>query len=1014
MHVAAIVLAFVFLGSEPSDKAGLANCDFEEGLEGWSVWYSDDPKKEMTRYPYTADPTVAHSGGQSLRIDAPDENGCAFVSRTSDQFKPGSRYAVSYWYRSTPGLDEGKFSLRFNCRPADPEASSWVMKALEPLVLSRKREGEWQYREGRVQIHKDAQPRVSLGIYLREARGSVWVDDIQVREVAPGEDAIADLWIYDPHRVELGSAPLNAFRKLKESNDPILGRAARYNEILVQSAQVKENVRRLKRLAGYGGAIDGKAIEHVWAAMDQAERRLAALYESYGRMFLDRDDPEKAADFDRSAAALAEELNGLQREVAAAIASAIRERKDAGFLWAPPRSPLDSRGPAISPDGRVNQIIYAKRSLWDFQELEKPLGMDRVHSTTLGTPTSSEPGKYDWSAYLEQWDVIKAGGTADKSCLLLFMALHDNCYTPAWLAERFQSVPELLHQTEPTAKLRQWGNRAQLNWWHPEVQDYARELVGDMGRTFRDRDEFLFYVFQWECYGPYVGTDTGIREVGYGKHAQTDFVRWLREKYGDIRRLNARWKTGYTGFERITPPPDRYVVERRHTGPLASDWETWREASYRDWCRLIYQAWKEADPTKPVLAGHSQLLRRFNMPDVYDTCDILSFHSGGREFLPGLIYARSLSRYNGHKPLGQYENFWGIQEDHDRMHEELARRHGAQRHIFRMTASDLFLQVWWYAYTTADYLTHYDGNFFDPSYALTTLRYRTAALPVYFEKFRRLQRALLDSRIVPSRIAMLAPSASMRNNFPEAASQAEARDLLWQLFPRNYACEYVPEEYFLDGRTDFADFDVLILPYAVYLSGPLQEKIGDWLKSEPRLLLACGPFGLYDELGIPSGDLFKAALGPLEMKFESPSQRRWEWKVESPDSQKGLEILEGRIGPSRVLVSPRMISELQTNPAIVDRLLAAVEKTAERAAYDEKNALELVVRRQGDTLYLCVANPDLDDPVETKVHVRGEFPSIVDLDYEQGYPVAGSVASGSTAFSLCLEAGEATILRLMP
>ena len=108
----------------------------------------------------------------------------------------------------------------------------------------------------------------------------------------------------------------------------------------------------------------------------------------------------------------------------------------------------------------------------------------------------------------------------------------------------------------------------------------------------------------------------------------------------------------------------------------------------------------------------------------------------------GTLLIHSMSRYNGHKPVCQYENFWGIQEHHDRMYEELPQRHSAQKYLFRLTAWSRFLQIWWYSYTPATYLTRYDGNYFDPSYALTTLRYRTAGLPVYFEKFRRLQRAL--------------------------------------------------------------------------------------------------------------------------------------------------------------------------------------------------------------------------------------------------------------------------------
>ena len=113
------------------DNAGFANCDFEQGIAGWGVWYSDDRNAVMTRYPYSADSTVAHGGRQSLKIVAPDENGCAFVSRGSTAMTPGARYEVGYWLRKTEELDERAFHVRFNFRPADTAKADWKMKSGE-------------------------------------------------------------------------------------------------------------------------------------------------------------------------------------------------------------------------------------------------------------------------------------------------------------------------------------------------------------------------------------------------------------------------------------------------------------------------------------------------------------------------------------------------------------------------------------------------------------------------------------------------------------------------------------------------------------------------------------------------------------------------------------------------------------------------------------------------------------------------------------------------------------------
>ncbi|MCX6898589.1 MAG: beta-galactosidase [Verrucomicrobia bacterium] len=988
------------VAEEPN--TGFANCDFEQGVAGWGVWYSDDRNAVMTRYPYSADSTVAHGGRQSLKIVAPDENGCAFVSRSSTAMKAGARYEVGYWFRKSAELDERAFHVRFNFRPVDKAKADWKMKSIELLPTRRKTEDDWQYRAGYVRVPKDAGSPASIGLYLKEARGTFWIDDVQIREVKAGENVIADLWVYDPYRVELGGAPLKKFAALKERNDPILARAARYNETLVKSAFVKEDVRRCLRIAA----------AKLGARMEQAEEKLAKLYRAYGEAFLDLKNVTKAEAFDKQAAALNAELDTLDSDAKRAIADATERCRAAGQRWRSTPAPLKAELPAISGNGRVNQIIYANRSSSEFQELEKPLCFDPVHSTSAGGPRSDKPGHYDWSSYEKQWEQIHASGIPKKSCLLLFMTLHDGSWAPKWLLDRTKDDPEILHVLQPEAKLsKRSTGTAQLNWWHPAVRDYAREIVGDMGRTFRTRDDFLFYEFQWEAYGPFVSTESGTREVGYGKHAEADFHAWLKKKHGDIAALNRRWGASYASFDAIQPPPDRFVIERRRTEPLAAEWEAWREASYEDWCRLIYRAWKKSDPSKPVMADNSNLFRSFNMPNLADTCDLLAFHNSGRTFMPTLMLLNSISRHNGHKPIAQYENFWGVQEDHDRMYEELPRRHGTQKHIFRMTAWNTFLQVWWYSYTAAEYLTHYDGNYFDPAYALTTLRYRTAALPVYFQKFKRLQRTLLDSRIVAPRLCVLAPTASMRNNFPTGASQAEIYDLFWELYPRNHHFDLVHEEYFLDGRARLDDFDVLVLPYAPYLNERLQSAISKWLNAKPRLVVGVGPFGIYDELGRDSGKLVSATLPGRSLKLDFSDKKRWEW-VDDP--AKSGEMIETRTGPSKVIALLRPLAQLKTARGFVDKLVAQIEAATDRAVCDDKNAFELVLRQQGGVRYLCALNPDADAAAESTVRVKGAFKSVTDLDYENGFPVASRIEASHTVFPLRLEPGEATIIRLSP
>ena len=108
----------------------------------------------------------------------------------------------------------------------------------------------------------------------------------------------------------------------------------------------------------------------------------------------------------------------------------------------------------------------------------------------------------------------------------------------------------------------------------------------------------------------------------------------------------------------------------------------------------------------------------------------------------GSIYSYSLNRF-AHKQLGQYECFWGCQEDLPRIAEEQVQRAAMMKYLYRLTVWGRNIQIWWYAYTTADYMLSYNGNWFNPVYDLTTLRYSAAALPVGREKVKRLEPLLL-------------------------------------------------------------------------------------------------------------------------------------------------------------------------------------------------------------------------------------------------------------------------------
>ena len=990
--------------------SGYSNLGFENGVEGWSVWYADDPKSTRPKYPYVADEANAHSGKRALKITATMPGGCAFVFQRSRALKPNTRYEVSYWYRPK-GIDEANFTVLFNMRPKLPDGKLGKMKRLNVTLFKRRREGEWKQRVGRIRTFK-SDDEGQLGIYLRDTVGTVWVDGLVVRELTTEEDSLADMWEYDPHRVELLRAPEQKFRKLCEAKAPILELARAYNWALVRSAFAKDEVQRAARVAAYAKAHGLQANPASLKARAAAmEERLARLYRLYGQAYHDQKDAAHAVAFVEAARRLQDEIQTVRATARAAIRGLQDKLNDRGVRWEGQPRPLDAGLPEVAPDGTPNQIIYGTRSLWNHGPMEEPLDINTLHSVTIGMPRSDKPGHYDWGSQLKQWDDMTAlCPVIRRSCVPAWLPVHDTAYCPKWLFEKMKADPELKLQTDPPQEFRPYSGRTQLNWWHPEIQAFARDVMTALGQQRKGQRQFLFYVTQAECVGPvaHVVGRPWRREVGYSSHGKSSFRRCLKKKHASIAALNKAWGTAYAGFDAVEPPADKYVVPRKQATPLTAEWETWREDSYADWCKLLYDALKAADG-RAVLASHSGLLDRVNGARAYEACDILGYHHRAPKFMINTLYINTISRYNGFKPLGQYENFWGVQEHHDRMAEELAQRHNMRKHVFRLTAWGRFVQIWWYAYTTADYLTVYDGNWFDPVYALTTLRYRSAGLPVTKEKFKRVERAMLGSRLAHHRICVLQPSASMRNQYPYAATMGEITAWFDLLFPRNTLFEIVPEEYFVDGRARLADFDVLILPYAVYLPRKLESQIEAWLGTGKRLLVSSGPFGLHDEIARPSGDLFRKLLEVPPPSFVEPPEGGWLWTLKGRSPQDGL--LRAKAGNSEVWVLLEPLGRVKSK--VGARLLDAIEAATDRVAFSRGGHVELVVREAaGGIRYVLVLNPDVDEPHEDVVSVQGTYARAEDIDIDGAFPVVLDRHEGRSVFALRLAPCEMAIVRL--
>lgn len=142
---------------------------------------------------------------------------------------------------------------------------------------------------------------------------------------------------------------------------------------------------------------------------------------------------------------------------------------------------------------------------------------------------------------------------------------------PPWL---FYRHPNILPQQ---ADGRRWGlgSRRHVCLNNPAFNKYARRIVTELARTFRDDR-----IWAWQ-----IDNELGLGPTGrcYCDECEKSFRRWLKRRYGTIDRLNRMWGTsfwsqGFSDWHEI-PAPRRTVC-----GPhpsLALDYSRFISAQHR-------------------------------------------------------------------------------------------------------------------------------------------------------------------------------------------------------------------------------------------------------------------------------------------------------------------------------------------------------------------------------------------------------------------------------------------------
>ncbi|MBD3292320.1 MAG: hypothetical protein GF393_05310, partial [Armatimonadia bacterium] len=720
----AVLPAFA-LAQEAKEVQPLVNTSFEEDIVGWGVWPED------TGSTRNHDTQFAYEGEASLRIDATSPGDRAFVIQSTDDFETDVIYRVSVAIRKDATVPDSAVGFLINWRESDEDGNAILARAY-PMDLSKEQEGDWERWSG-LFVANPASATLQFLLRVEHAVGSVWFDDITFENMGPVGEITPDVWSYLPIGVEIGAPPAQRFSAHKEALSPAYEAAEDFNWMLIESAIVEARIRQVERCRAWAGE---QPPDELWADFRRVDALINEQYQAFAKAFRSGEADAWEA-VDRVKWEGQGELFGLSDAVHAALED----------LQDPEEQLPDTLGeqprtlPPFTDDGSaMNRLLIGAWSPTGWSQFEERFRFE-FHSAGPGAPNVYTEDEIDFSNITDKCDSLEEMGYAGTFAYLHF-GIHDLMYAPNWFIEKHADEPDLFKVSQDGQKGRSRGSDHSLNYYHPAVQQYIRDYLGAYAEFCADEPRIFFHEIAQEAYRDFNTEGGARREPGYGPAATAAFHAWLAAEYDDIAALNEAWGTDYASFEAVQQPDDRYISPDRQITPLVAEFERFVEDGYLDYLQLIYESLKAGDPNKPVAARHSGLLTSVNGARAFEHCDVLGYHRRSPHMQVMNLYLNTLSRYNDNGPLAYLEDFWGTQQESDRVGDERVQRRGLEKHVSRTFAWGRSLQMKWYAYTSGSYLHTYNGNWFNPRYDVLTMRYCAPALKVALDRARRLDHVL--------------------------------------------------------------------------------------------------------------------------------------------------------------------------------------------------------------------------------------------------------------------------------
>ena len=882
-----------------------------------------------------------------------------------------------------------------------------------------------------------------------------------------------------------------------------------HNEVLVQLAYLRDETEGLERAVVYSDRLNTAAtvaaIERSRAAAVAADELLATASRDFFTLFVDasgaRTNPVNAMRMFTASKHKARIMDEMLRSVSTAsdrveearggLRVALRQLRTSPQFKAvfPHYRPFvpPSPGPvAVESNGRLKRIIFGgghgrtdTLSTLDFDTLQEN-GVDVVWS---------EPDRFQatpFPAAVAQWEKYKIP-LSDK---ILSYAIGDGMYRPPWFADVHGEKPEYYFAPNYTGS-------GGFDYRHPVPRQLILKYLEESARLNSQQPYTFIYKGPWEAH-PYRGTSVdvpGKRTVAFQEHgfsavAIKAFRDYLQKKHGTIEALNKAWKSDYKSFHAIQPPKPlvrAFVVTKDARGQdvyttflpnkrlpgaattaLTYEFERCRKDLYADYLADCYAAIRRGDPRHPLASSTSGgimgeiLINSLDDLQMPARCvDMWGKHPSGGYGWDDSPYMYGLNRYFN-KTLVSLEYYgWAQEVIGDNFYGTFQVAKGATtENIVNAGRRDVWHELSWdrrmlLFYWTQKLVRMDDG--FQESHS-PLLRPWSGFIPAVKRRVMRLNEILVDVPIVPPRIAVLHPGASIINAYPTNACARITRDLFDRLLSKQYHFGVVPETFLLEGRDQLENYDVLILPYAQYFVDGFDKQLDAWIRNGGTLISA-GPYGLYNQYGVPLQSGARQVFKDLDFTYPPPEQYHlsWAWQATragkpiaerllvaqhgrgtvlmtldgrafsrhggATEAHVGTEIgaqATGKETPKKTLTAaddrarPLRLGADEDLPQAVKTFYKTLKKATRRDAWVRSGNVEMVVRGKGSNTprYLSMLNWDFTQSLATEALVHGAYRQVTDLTVEDGFPVPATVNNGITRIPVRLGPGEGILLQL--